>query len=212
MANIVNSVNSNTNLLVNAEFVRLTVEGGPDGGVYTFSSGYKVETFTDTASGLQVTNVNPGNTANTLAFKPLGALVGVSGHQRDLTVTSFDTNISLAGIDPNKLKLVIDASIKGSKIEIWRGFYNANNILTEASKRYTGIVTGYTLTENRVGEIDTFVLDLHCSSYKRVLENRHSGRFTNSQSWRQNGNANDTSMDAVANLTNIVFPFGQKLA
>jgi hypothetical protein len=212
MANIVNSVSSTTNLLINAEFVRLTIEGGPDGGVYTFSSGYKVETFTDTSSGLQVTNANPGNTSNTLAFKPLGALVGVSGHQRDISVTSFDTNITLTGIDPNKLKLVIDASIKGSKIEIWRGFYNTNNILTEASKRYTGIVTGYTLTENRVGQIDTFVLDLHCSSYKRVLENRHSGRFTNSQSWRQNGNTNDTSMDAVANLTNIVFPFGQKLA
>jgi hypothetical protein len=213
-----------TSKLVNAEFIRLTIQGGPDGGVYTFSSSYKIESFTDPVTGDTIIG-NPGTTAtNALStFTPLGGLVGVSGHQRDLSVTSFDTSVTIQGIDPDKLGLVIDAKIKGSRIEIWRGFYDANMNLSSVSKRYTGIVTGYNLTEDRVQEVDTFSLDLHCSSYKRVLENRHAGRFTNSQSW--NGTATqylsdgvtlnpayDASMDGVAALNGATFNFGVKLA
>lgn len=202
----------NTPHLLNAEFVRITVPGGPNNGVYTFSSSYRIESFTDPATG-QLIIGNPGTDATNSqsTFTPLGGLVGISGHQRDLSVTSFDTSITLSGIDPTKLGLVIDAKLKGSKIEIWRGFYNVNFILNSVSKRYTGIVTGYSIDENRIDRVDAFTLSLHCSSYKRVLENRHAGRFTNSQSWRQ-FSPNDAGMDGVAALNGATFNFGQKLA
>ena len=195
---------------INAEFVRLTVVNGPDAGVYTFSSSFKVETLPG-----EPDQFNPGTTGG-VTYTPLGGLIGVSGNQRDLSVTSFDTSISIGGIDPVKMGRVIDADLKGSKIEIWRGFYNSNFVLTTVSKRYTGIVTGYSLQEDRVDRIDTFTLALHCSSYKKVLENRHAGRFTNSQSWNQlidnTDPAYDKSMDGVAAINPVVFPFGQKLA
>ena len=190
---------------INAEFVRLTVPGGPDGGVYTFSSSFKVEQLPG-----EPDNFNPG-TVGGVTYTPLGGLVGVSGHQRDLTVTSYDTTVSLAGIDPTKLALVIDAKLKGSQIEIWRGFYTTNFGLTTVSKRYTGIVTGYSLQEDRIDRQDTFTLQLHCSSYKRVLENRHAGRFTNPQSWKK-FSPDDTSMDNVPNINGVSYPFGVKLA
>lgn len=205
MVTLVNNIEAAPSHSINAEFVRLTVPGGPDGGVYTFSSSFKVEQLPG-----EPDQFNPGTTGG-VTYTPLGGLVGVSGHQRDLSATSFDTSISLAGIDPNKLGLVIDARLKGSKIEIWRGFYNTNFGLTSVSKRYTGIVTGYSLQEERVDRIDAFTLSLHCSSYKRVLENRHSGRFTNPQSWR-NFSPNDSSMDSVPSINGVVFPFGVKLA
>lgn len=195
---------------INAEFIRLTVQNGPDAGVYTFSSSFKVETLPG-----EPDQFNPGTTAG-VTYTPLGALVGVSGHQRDLSVTSYDTSITLVGIDPDKLKRVIDAHLKGSMIEIWRGFYNDQYTLVKVSKRYTGIVTGYSLQEDRIDRIDAFTLNLHCSSYKRVLENRHSGRFTNAQSWNAKTPIGDPlydkAMDNVPAINPVVFPFGVKLA
>lgn len=187
----------------NAEFVRLDIPGSPD-ETYFFSNSYKSETILD-----PITNTSAVSTAT---FTALGGLVGVSGHQRDLSVTSYDTQVTLVGVDPTKLGLIIDSKIKGSRIQIYRGFYDASGNMIDTPKlRYTGIVTSYTLTEDRVDRDDTFTLAINCSSYKTVLENRVAGRYTNSRSWK-NANATDTSMDRVASLANSKFDFGKKLA
>jgi hypothetical protein len=73
--------------------------------------------------------------------------------------------------------------------------------------RYTGIVTSYSLTEDRSFFDDNFALTINCSSYKLILENRKAGRYTNEKSWK-NFNSTDTSMDNVANISNGFFNFG----
>jgi hypothetical protein len=187
----------------NAEFVRIDIDGAAD-SPYFFSNSYRNEPITDPVSGTTATSVG--------SYTALGGLLGISGHQRDLSVTSYDTNITLVGVDQTKLGLIIDAGIKGSRIQIYRGFYDANSNMIDTPKlRYTGIVTSYTLTEDRVDQFDTFTLTINCSSYKTVLENRVSGRYTNSRSWK-NYAATDTSMDRVAGLNNSKFDFGKKLA
>jgi hypothetical protein len=249
MATLIADV-TNTNYINNAEFIRIEVPNGPDGGVYTFSSSYKTETFVTTSvitTGSQYVSTGTYNTSTvTLStatfttstnisgtFTALGGLVGVSGHQRDLSVTSYDTSITLIGIDQTKVGLILSSSIidpqtglnkliqlKGSKIQVWRGFYNPNMTLSNVYLRYTGIVTGYNIQEERQSQIDSFTLALHCSSYKKVLENRHSGRHTNSLSWNTiNGITTssasasyDAGMDNIAALNNATFNFGQKLA
>lgn len=186
-----------TNYINNAEFIRITIPKDAN-SPYNFSSSYRKESF----SGSDFVGT----------FTNLGGLVSVSGHQRDLAVTSYDTTVSLVGVDKTRVGQVIDAGLKGAKIEIWRGFYDANyQIKGSPVLRYTGIITGFVIDEQYQDRSDTFTLSLHCTSYKKVLENRISGRITNSSSWK-NFAATDTSMDRVAALNNAKFNFGQKLA
>jgi hypothetical protein len=192
--------------ITDAEFVRLTIpgteaQGGPE---FFFSSSYKNETVVDPISG--DSNIATAN------YVALGALVSVSGHQRDLSATGYDTSISLVGIDQTKIGQVLDAGLKGCQVQIYRGFYDANYKMIDAPKlRYTGIVTSYTINEERVDIYDTFTLSINCSSFKTVLETRVVGRNTNPQSWN-NYDPTDISMDRVAALNNAKFNFGQKLA
>jgi hypothetical protein len=178
-----------------AEFIRVTM---PDNTVYAFSSSFRNEVI--------------NNTVFSGTYTALGGLLSVSGHQRDLSVTSYDTTVSLVGVDKTQIGAILTANVKGAKIEIWRGFYNDTYELDGTPVlRYTGIVTGYVIDEN-YGELsDTFMLSLHCSSYKRVLETRLSGRFTNKSSWRS-VNSTDAGMDNVAAINGAKFNFGQKLA
>lgn len=189
--------------ILNAEFVRIDIDGAPN-TPYFFSNSYKNETITDPVGG---------TTASASAtYTALGALLNVSGHQRDLSVTSYDTSITLVGVDQTKLGTIIDAGIKGSRVQIYRGFYDSNSNLIDVPKlRYTGIVTSYSLSEDRVDNVDAYTLQINCSSYKIVLENRVAGRYTNSRSWK-NAAPGDTSMDRVAGLSNSKFDFGKKLA
>ena len=216
----------------NAEFVRVTVYNPLGDSIvgtkYAFSTSYKQETF--------------GGDDFTSSFTPLGGLVNVSGHQRDLTATAFDTQITLVGIDQTQIGRILEvgwngnvpqtyhAGLKGSKIEIWRGFYNDQYTLVDTpALRYTGIVTSYHITEDRQGQVDTFTLTLNCSSFKTVFENKLNGRQTNGRSWNKNNinatthnpympdydsNGNpqnveyDSSMDRVAAIHNTAFSFG----
>jgi hypothetical protein len=187
----------NTSSIRDAEFVRIDVIGAP-GTPFCFSSSYKRETISDAGFVSSFTN--------------LGGLLSISGHQRDISATSYDTSISLAGVDKTKIGQIIDAGLKGSEVNIWRGFYTENYVLNgNPVKRYRGIITSYDLQEDRVEDIDSFVLNIHCSSFKQVLENRVVGRFTNASSWKSI-NPTDTSMDRVATLNNAKYNFGQKLA
>lgn len=201
--------------IIDAEFIKLTVPGATYAGgpTYYFSTSFKNELITDPIDN---------STGTTVAYTPLGGMVSISGHQRDLSVTSFDTVVSLIGIDPEKIGLVLEigsnpnnskhAGLKGSQIQIYRGFYDANyNLIDTPQLRYTGIVTSYALSEERIERVDAFTIALHCSSYKTVLENRLSGRFTNQSSW-QHFNPTDVSMNRVAAISKTTYPFGVKLA
>jgi hypothetical protein len=193
------AVANNKPLVNNAEFVKLTVynEYGntANNNVYTFSSSYQSETIDGQVYG------------------PLGGLLAVGVQQRDIRVTSADTSISISGIDGNNMAVVLGTLIRGSKLEITRGFYGgdgnvANNyVLTSNAHRFTGIVTNYNISEERQDNDDNFTITLNASSFKSVLENRIAGRKTNSESWKEY-NPTDTSMDRVPSLADRAFSFG----
>jgi len=188
------AVANNKALVNNAEFVKLTIyneyANTANNNVYTFSSSYQTETI-----GGQ-------------AYTPLGGLLGVGIQQRDIRVTSADTSISLSGVSGNNMFVVLSNKIRGSKIELTRGFYNNNYILSNTAQRFTGIVTSYNISEERQDNDDNFTITLNASSFKSVLENRIAGRKTNSESWKEY-NPTDTSMDRVPSLADKQFDFGQ---
>jgi hypothetical protein len=189
------AVANNKPLVNNAEFVKLTIynEYGnmANNNVYTFSSSYKEEII------------------DGQAYSPLGGLMAVGVQQRDIRVTSADTTIALSGVSGNNIYVVLDNKIRGSKLEITRGFYDNNYNLTSNAHRFTGIVTNYQITEERQDQDDNYTVSLMASSFKSVLENRIAGRKTNSESWKE-FNPTDTSMDRVPSLADRAFSFGQE--
>jgi hypothetical protein len=230
--------------IIDAEFVRVTVYNPTTstGVTYCFSNSYQTETFSD-SSGNSVTAVG--------TFTALGGLLTISGHQRDISATAYDTQITLVGIDQTKVGQILEvgqnydsngnpipnnfhSGLKGSKVEIWRGFYNNTyNLIADANGnnpalRYTGIVTSYHISEDKQASVDSFILTLQCSSFKTVLENRFAGRHTNGASWNtisgtnvnpnydSNGNptnsAYDSGMDRVQAISDTTFNFGLPVA
>jgi hypothetical protein len=194
MTQVIPEVGPNVTSITNAEFVKLTIfnEYGNTANttVLTFSSSYQDET---------IDGVN---------YTPLGGLLAVGAQNRNLRVTSGDTTIALSGIDGNNIFNVLATKIRGSEVEILRGFYNNNMVLTNVYPRFTGIITTYAISEDREGQDDNFTVSVGASRYKTVLENRISGRKTNKESW-QFFNSTDVSMNQVYAISGVQFDFGQ---
>lgn len=157
--------------------------------VLTFSSSYKDETIS-------------GN-----VYNALGGLLAVGSQTRNLRATSGETIIALSGVDGNNIYNVLATNIRGSEVEVLRGFYNNNMVLSNVYNRFKGIVTSYGISEEREGVDDNFTVSVSASSYKTVLENRIAGRKTNKESWRY-FDSNDSSMDQVYAISGVNFDFG----
>jgi hypothetical protein len=175
-----------------AEFVRLTV----DTTEYTFC------------------NAAAPITADGITFTALGALLALSDVQRDIKATSDDLTISLTGIDQNYVSLILSSDIKGSIVEVWRGFLDSNNqIITSPTqqffKRYKGIINNVSITEdfNEQARTRVATCSISCASFRLILENRMSGIKTNPVSWKQ-FYPSDTSMDRTPIIQNQYFDFG----
>jgi hypothetical protein len=178
-----------------AEFVKLTV--GTAATVYTFCNA---------AAPITV----GGNT-----FNNLGALLNVGDVQRDMRSTSDDMTIALTGIDPTNIGIILGNDIKGSLVEVWRGFFDSNNQIittptTQFFKRYQGIINSVAITEDFNSELRTRIAtcSISCSSMRRILENRLGGVKTNQSSW-QFLYPGDASMSRVATISNTYFDFGK---
>ena len=147
--------------------------------------------------------------------------VGVVGDRYFVQIlsTGFDSLVNeranalplIKGRMKYNIAIVLGTKIKGSKIEILRGFYNNNYALTNTYPRFTGIVTSYGIGEdmetNFGGSTDNFTVTVNASSYKTVLENRIAGRKTNKSSW-QVFNSTDSSMNNVYSIADQTFDFG----
>ena len=148
-------------------------------------------------------------------FNNLGSLLTVGDVQRDIKATSDDMTISLTGLNPSNISIILSSTIKGSIVEIWRGFLDSNNQIittptTQFFKRYQGIVNNVSITESYNTQARTRIAtcSISCSSMRRILENRISGFKTNQKSW-QEFYPNDTSMNRVAEITATYFDFGK---
>ena len=189
------TINAVTGSQINhAEFVKLTV--GNAATVYTFC------------------NAAAPITVGGITFANLGALLSVGDVQRDIKATSDDMTIQLTGIDPTNVGIILGSDIKGSLVEVWRGFFDSNNQIittptTQFFKRYQGIINSVSITEDFNSETRTRIAtcSISCSSMRRVLENRLSGVKTNQNNW-QFIYAGDTSMNRVSEISNTFFDFG----
>ena len=154
-------------------------------------------------------------TVNGITFSGLGSLLAISEIQRDIKASSADLKVSLVGIDPENIAIILGAEIKGSTIEIWRGFLDSNNaIITDPTqqffKRYQGIVNNIAIQEDFNDQIRQRIATciVSSASMRIVLDSRIAGIKTNQIAW-QRLYPNDTSMNRVAVIASTYFDFGK---
>ena len=176
-----------------AEFVRLTM---PD-ATYTFCNAAAPIVF------------------DGVTWEGMGSFLGISEIQRDIKASSYDMRLMLTGIDPNNIGLILDSDLKGSTVEIWRGFLDTNNqIITTPSnqffKRYQGIISNFAINEDYNEQLRMRIATAvaSCSSMRLVLQNRTSGMKTNTANWQAFYSA-DTSMNRVSVISGLFFDFGK---
>jgi len=152
--------------------------------------------------------------ADGISFTGLGSLLSVGSVNREIKATSIDMVIGLIGIDPTNISIVLGSNIKGSSVEVWRGFFDSNyQIITSPTtqffKRYQGIVSNMSITEDWNDNIRsrTATASISCTSFRSILENRIAGIKTNLSTWQQRY-ASDTSMSRVAAISGQYFDFG----
>ncbi len=153
-------------------------------------------------------------TVDGITFTNLGSLLQLSDIKRDIKANSSDLSISLTGVDGSNVSIVLGSDIKGSRIEVWRGFMDSNNqIITTPTlqffKRYQGIVSNYSITEdwNEQMRIRVATVGLSCASFRTILENRVGGVRTTPKIW-QAFYPNDNSMSRVPSIAGSYFDFG----
>ena len=175
-----------------AEFIRLTMPSN----VYTFC------------------NASAPIAVNGITFTNLGSLLSLSEVKRDIKANSSDLNISLTGVDGTNVSIVLSSDIKGSRIELWRGFLDSDNQIIQTPtqqffKRYQGIVSNYSITEDWNEQLRTRVatVGLSCASFRTLLENRVGGVRTTPKIW-QAFYPGDNSMNRVPAIAGSYFDFG----
>jgi hypothetical protein len=191
----------NTNNIRLADFVRVTTVVA---GVTT------VSLFSTAPYAITV----PAVDAN--PFNGLSALVQIGEVQRDIKSTANETTVTLVGIDTALLGWVLGQNIKGSKIEMWHGFFDTNNALITTGgtgglyKFFTGYINSFALSEQWMEELRMYVgtINVAASSIQIILQNRTAGRFTNDNAW-QFFSPGDTSMNRVNYIQSINYFFGK---
>ena len=68
--------------------------------------------------------------------------------------TANETTVTLVGIDTANLALVLGADIKGSQVEMWHGFFDANNqLITSTSVEWVNNINLEVPWTNTTGDI-----------------------------------------------------------
>lgn len=187
----------NTNNIRYAEFVRLTTP------LETFL-------FCTAPSAITVSAISEN------PFEGLGQVISIGDVQRDIKSTANETSVTLVGLDTAFLSLVLTQQLKGSQIELWKGFFDTNgNLLTDGGvgglyQYFNGYITTYSIAEQwmEIARAYVGVVTIGASSIQLILQNRTAGRYTNNSSW-QFFNSGDTSMSRVAFISNINYYFGK---
>lgn len=190
-----------TNNIRLADFVRVTTVVLGVTTVYQFSTCPYVIT-------VPAVDANP--------FNGLSQLVKVGDVQRDIKSTANETSVTLVGLDTALLGWVLGQNVKGSKIEMWHGFFDTNGALITTGgtgglyKFFTGYINAFTISEQWMEEIRQFVgtISVSAASIQIILQNRTAGRYTNDNAW-QFFNAGDTSMNRVNFVETINYFFGK---
>lgn len=172
-----------------------------------------VNTTTYYISNAYAPIVYAGNT-----YTQLGHFMGMSEIQDDLRITNNQIGIQLSGIppddgSPNYMGVVLNSNIKGSKVQIYRAFFDVatgDYVATQVYLRFSGYVSNYSLSENfdQDNKLVSNTIGIQCSSIHAIMEKKYTGRRTNDAD-QQRWFPGDTGMYRVKILADSQFDFGK---
>jgi hypothetical protein len=156
-------------------------------------------------------------TVNGITFLGYGSFLQLGSVQRNIKSSSDDLLVGISGLDTNNVALILSSNIKGSIVEVWRGFFDSNNQIQTIDgtqqffKRYQGIINNVSITEefDAKARIRTATCIMNCASFRTILQNRISGIRTNPTQW-QTLHPSDTSMNRVPAIVGQYFDFGKE--
>lgn len=163
-----------------------------------------------------ISNLYSTLTYNGHDYQTMGSFLNMSEMQNDIRATNNQLTVSLSGIPvgddtPNFLNIVLNSKVKGSRIQIYRAFFDPNTMTTTGVyQRYNGYVSNYNLGENwdQENRLVSNTISLQCSNINAIIEKQYSGRRTNIGD-QQKYFPNDTGMYRVKLLADTQFDFGK---
>lgn len=147
-------------------------------------------------------------------YQALGNLLAITESKSDLNATEGTMTITISGIPNISIATILNNKIKGSKIYVYRAFFDADtgailNITGNPAGRFFGVVNNYSLEETwtQGSSVASNTISLICSSTVELMMNKMSGRRTNplDQKALYPG---DVSMDRIPALAKSNFQFG----
>lgn len=167
--------------------------------------GYDTLTFSDYHQDYTIDSVN---------YTGLGQLLGVTDTATNLRASPQEVTITISGIPNSNISDILDNKIKGSEVEIYRGFFDVDtgallSIANNPTGKFKGVVTNFEISED-IEEFEsegTIQLNLICTSFIEILNNKVTGRRTNPTDQKALYST-DVSMDRVPGLAKSNFNFG----
>lgn len=182
-----------------ALFVRLDI---PDVGIVRMSNYHRAVAITESDGGSYV-------------YDQLGILLSITDTQNELRATSHEVTVALSGIPVSYAVGIQQVRLKGSQIDIRRVFLDpvTDAVLAIAGNpviAFRGVVNNYSFSEtfNEFSDESTMSIAVTASSVVDVLQNKISGRRTNSEDMRK-FYPQDTSFDRVTEIAGRAFNFGR---
>jgi hypothetical protein len=165
-----------------------------------------------------ISNLYKTLTWNGHEYQTMGSFLNITEMQNDLRATNNQLTVSLSGIPisdgtPNFLNIALNSKIKGSRIQIYRAFFEANTMnVLGVFQRYNGYVSNYSLGENwdQENRLVSNTISLQCSNINAIIEKQYSGRRTNVGD-QEKFFPGDSGMYRVKLLADTQFDFGKKI-
>lgn len=147
-------------------------------------------------------------------YSQLGHFLGITEIQDDLKITNNQITLQLIGIppddgSPNYMSVVLNSNIKGSRVKIYRAFFNTdgNFDVNQVYLRFSGYISNYSLSEtwDNTNKQTSNNIGVQLSSIHGILEKKYSGRRTNETDFAPS----DSGMYRVKSLADVSFDFGK---
>lgn len=186
IVNLKNVVSVQTNL-----FIKLSIPGA---GTETFSDFHTALTF-------------GGDT-----YQGLGSLLNITDITDNLRTSADEVAVSISGIPVGNINLILENKLKGSELEIYRGYFDPTTSLPIAEVPtpraiFRGVVSNFEISDELNDDTGSVALVILVSNFISLLENKVAGRRT-SPSDQNLFFPGDKSFDRVPALAKSNFNFG----
>jgi hypothetical protein len=119
-------------------------------------------------------------------YQGIGQLLSVTDTTNNLRAAPEELTLTISGIPEGNIADVLNNKIKGSKLDIYRAFFNSEtaellSIAGNPAGKFRGVIANYSIVDDleEGDSLGTFKIVLVATSVVDLLNNKVSGRRTN---------------------------------